>query len=144
MGIIINIMGDNGHGQGLTGIKEQARGFVGRRGLKHDKTRAGRERVRFDIGCGITDIPHNKYPTWRHCVAYGKLAGKLLGLKPGLLVGVEGFVVTEGLLDEYYQPVINSQKEPVVREQLICQSVVLIDYAKKESQLSLGVEKRSE
>ena len=133
-------MGDNG----LTGIKEQARGFVGRRGLKRDKTKGGRARVRFDLGCGITDIPANKYPTWRHCVAYGKLTDKLSGLRPGLLIGVDGFVVTEGMLDEYYQPVKDGQSSPVTREQLICQSVTLIDYTKKESQLSLGVERRSD
>lgn len=125
--------------QGLTGIKEEARGFVGRRGLKYDETKKGRSRMKFDIASGISDYTNNKYPTWRHCVAYDALADKLKDIKPGDLVKVAGYIVTEAILDEYYKPKKDSTGEIITVEYLICKSGMTAEHQKLQKRLSLEV-----
>jgi len=79
---------------GLSGIREQAQGFVGS-WVKKDETQGHVKRIRFDLGCGKPDENRGKLVTWRHCIAYGKVADKLNEIKQGDLVNVTGWVTTE-------------------------------------------------
>lgn len=123
----------------LTGIKEEAVGFVGSRGLRRDETQKGKLRIRFDLGCGVNDESDNKYPTWRHCVAYGTLAAKLKVIRPGSLLTVLGWVSTEARLDEYYKPQKDNAGKIVTNEFLICRNVMITEHVKLQSTLPLAV-----
>lgn len=125
--------------QVLTGIKEEATGFVGSRGLKVDETKNGKARVRFDVGCGVKDESQNKYATWRHCIAYGTLAEKLKGIKSGSWIKVIGWVATEGKLDEYFKPIRTKDGRVETVETLICHNVFISDHTKLQSTLPLEV-----
>lgn len=129
--------------EGLTGIREKAIGFVGRAPLR-DTTRKGRQRIRFDIYCGESKPELNKYSTLRHCVAYGDAAGKLINLKKGERVHVNGWIQTENPEFSFDLPLIES---PELRETLICFSAEILPSRlddNKESQLPLGVGQASE
>lgn len=105
--------------KGLTGIEETARGFVGKT-VRYDKTLQGRPRLRFDIACGEADEPNGKYATWRHCFFYGDHATNLKDIKTGDLVKVSGWVVTEAILNDYSQIIMDKEGFPVKMEKLIC------------------------
>lgn len=127
--------------KGLTGIREEARGFVGRRGLKYDETSKGRPRIRFDIACGKSDEENGQYTTWRHCVGYDRVAELLKDIKQGYLVKCQGWVKTEAVLDEYYKPVIDEKGIAVKREYLILFAATIStpENTDSERQLSLAV-----
>lgn len=122
--------------KGLTGIKETAIGFVGKTsGLV--KTKAGKPTIKFDLACGENKPEENKYPTWRHCVAYGDKAISLAGLSKGSYVKVFGWVKTEALLDEEYHPVLNDGVTQL-REYLILYSGEILEHVKsKEEQIPM-------
>ena len=123
----------------LTGIKEEATGFVGSRGLKRGETKKGKIRIRFDLGCGVNEETNNKYPTWRHCIAYGNLAEKLKAIRPGSLLTVIGWVSTEARLDEYYKPLKDANGKIITNEYLICRNVMVTEHEKIQSTLPLAV-----
>jgi len=79
---------------GMSGVREQAQGFVGR-WVVIDTTANHKLRIRFDLGCGKPDEKRGKLVTWRHCIAYGEQAEKLRDIKQGDLVYVLGWVTTE-------------------------------------------------
>jgi len=118
--------------KGLTGIREDARGFVGSRPPpEYDRTKKGRPRIKFCIACGKTDEESGKYPTWRFCIGYERIAEILKGVKVGNLVRVSGWVATEALLDEYYKPVLDEFDRPQKREVLIVYKAEIMQYDKK-------------
>lgn len=127
--------------KGLTGIKEQAVGLIGRK-PKFDKTLDGKPRVYFELGIGIEDSENLKYCTWRHCIAYGDNSLKLENADIGTRVAVWGWVTTEAVRDEYGKPVIENEKV-VKREYLIAfkydKAVQILDYQKLQEELPLGV-----
>lgn len=127
--------------KGLTGIREVARGFVGRQRLSYDRTSNGKTRLRFDLACGITNPEFNKYSTWRHCVAYGPVADLLRTIKVGDLVRVCGWVSTEAVLNDYMQPLIENGKM-VFHESLVLfdGDILEHDMTKTIRQLPLEVE----
>lgn len=104
--------------EGLTGIREDARGFVGGKPIL-DNTRNNRDRIRFDIGCGKNETEKGRFTTWRHCVAYDKVADDLKLLAVGNLVKVSGWVRTECLRDDYYKPVLDADGRTKQKEYLI-------------------------
>lgn len=122
--------------QGLTGIKEDARGFVGRQPVYDKTASSGKSRIRFDIGCGKPDPDNCKYSTWRHCVAYGDKADSLRGLIVGDLVHVWGWVTTEAIRDDYMRPIIKDGKVEKA-EYLILYKAEIIE--RHKVQFTLGV-----
>ncbi len=119
----------------LTGIDETGTGFVGKRNLRRGKAKNGMLRINFDLGCGVTNPTANKYASWRHCVAYGRLAEMLKNIKPGLLVKFTGWVSTEAELDEYYNPKIGKNNEPVLRETTVLRTAEILHYQKLQPEL---------
>lgn len=118
--------------KGLTGIREDARGFVGSRPLPlKDKTTKGRARIKFIIACGKNDENTGKLPTWRFCVGYDKVTDDLDKVKVGDLVKVSGWLTTEFLLDEYYKPVYDNWDHHRTRECLVLYKAEIVDYQKK-------------
>lgn len=118
--------------KGLTGIREDARGFVGSRPApEYDRTKNGRPRIKFCIACGKTNEDDGKYPTWRYCIGYDKVAEILKDIKVGNLVKVSGWVSTESQVDEYYKPVLDEFDRPKKREVLILYKAEVAQYDKK-------------
>lgn len=118
--------------KGLTGIREDARGFVGNRPApKYDTTRVGRSRIKFCIACGQSNESVGKYPTWRFCVAYAGIADYLKDLRVGNLVKVSGWVSTEILKDELNQPVLNEKDRTKTKEHLIVYKAEIVDYKRQ-------------
>jgi len=106
--------------KGLTGIREDARGFVGSRPApKVDSTLNGRSRIAFCIACGKNNEKAGKFPTWRYCVGYDQVAKDLSKLKVGDLVKVNGWMITEWQTDEYYKPVLDDKGKIRTREILV-------------------------
>ena len=126
--IIIYVMSE----KGLTGIREDARGFVGSHPQpKMDYTKQGRARLRFSIACGRSNKQNGKYPTWRFCIAYGEVAESLKELKTGDLIKVSGWVSTEWQIDEYYKPVVDDRGVIQIREFLILYKAEITEYQKE-------------
>lgn len=124
----------------LTGIIENGTGFVGKRNLKFGHTQGGKSRITFDLACGKGEVSENKYPTWRHCIAYGRLADSLQHVRPGQLVKFTGWVSTEAKQDEYYKPVLDQAGGPVLYESLILKTADLLKHTKLQPELLPDVE----
>ena len=118
--------------KGLTGIREDARGFVGSKPPPiHDTTtKNNRTRIRFNIACGRNQEELGKFTTWRQCVAYSAVADILKALRVGDLVKVSGWVTTECVRDEYYKPVQDSEGRTKQREYLIVYKAEIIEREK--------------
>lgn len=101
----------------LTGIKEEARGFVGRSPL-FDMTKNGRPRIRLDVYCGENKPENGKYSILRHCVGYDDLAEKLRDVKGGMYFSGYGWLSKETLKDEYGRTVMAGENPQMV-ERLI-------------------------
>jgi len=118
--------------KGLTGIREDARGFVGSYPQpKVDYTKSNRARIKFSIACGRSDKGNGKYPTWRFCVAYSEIAESLRTLRVGNLVRVSGWVSTEWQIDEYYKPVVDERGVIQTKEFLIVYKAEVVEYQKE-------------
>lgn len=78
----------------LTGIREVAQGYAGAY-IQRGTAGNGSAFIKFDVCCNTADEARRQLVTWRHCIAYKKNAEKLAGLKPGDLVRVMGWIVTE-------------------------------------------------
>jgi len=123
--------------KGLTGIREEARGFVGRKPL-FDFTKKGRARIRFDIYCGENNIEAGEYSTLRHCVAYGEQAENLKLLDKGSLVKCVGWITSEHLRDENNNIVIYNGTSKII-ERLILYKGEVQSYEKSDgTQLPLN------
>ena len=118
--------------KGLTGIREDARGFVGNRPLPVlDRTMNGRSRIAFIMACGKNDERSGKFPIWRYCVGYDKISDNLANLKVGDLVKVSGWLTKEYQLDEYYKPVLDINGNKQYREVMVLYKAEIHAYEKK-------------
>lgn len=119
--------------KGLTGIREDIRGFVGSKPApKRDQTIKGRPRIKFCLASGKTDENAGKFPVWRFCIGYDKVYDDLKGLHVGSLVKASGWLVREWVVDEYYKPVINSNTGNYeTREYLMLYKAEICDHQKK-------------
>lgn len=131
--------------KGLTGGKENCDILIGKK-PRFSLTTQGKIKVNFDGAFGINDAENLKFPTWRHCVAYGEKAENLRTAIVGSLVRVYGFIETEGKRDENGKPIIeNGQIQK--QETLICLNTELIQrdgVGKTESQLRFGEKEQSQ
>lgn len=120
---------------GMTGAEENIRGHVGNFYIK--KTAEGRPAIYFDISWGINDIPNRKFNTWRHCIAYDKLAESLDKLKSGDFLKVTGWITTNPVYKDGKMVYIDGR--PITKEYLMVTSVFPIERESKKSakQLSL-------
>lgn len=105
------------------------RGFVGTRGLKFDKTKDGRPRMRFDLCAGDTDKAKNKYPVWRHIVLYGELAQRFSKVRPGKLISVEGWLIPHVKMDSARRPIF-VDGQPLLEYSIIARSA---DFLERDS-----------
>lgn len=122
---------------GLSEIHENARGFVGKAGIILDKTKSGRDRVRFDLCCGDTKPELNKYPIWRYCVGYGvELVGAIQGARRGSWLRVSGWLSGEGEWTNDDTPVENDGRLRI-RETLVLYKAELLAVDQVERQLAL-------
>ena len=124
--------------RGLTGIEENGRGFVGRYNIKFSKTANSRDRMRFDLAFGDTDLPSLTVPTWRKCIAYDDIAVNLRDLKPGDHIRFQGYVKTEVQRDGKQKPVFD-QKKPVTIEYLIITRAEILVYEHVQPRLAVPV-----
>lgn len=125
---------DNEHG--LTGIEENGRGFVGRYNIKFSKTESMRDRMRFDLASGDTDISALKVSTWRKCIAYDDIAVNLRDLIPGDHIRFRGYVKTEIQRDGKQRPVFDKNK-PVTIEYLIITHAEILEYEHVQPRLAV-------
>lgn len=118
--------------KGLTGIREEARGFVGSKPPPiYDSTKNDRPRIRFNIACGQNKEEAGKYTTWRYCIGYDAVAQILKNLQIGDLVKVSGWITTECLKDDYYKPITDSDGRTKTREFLVLFRAEITEYRKQ-------------
>lgn len=118
--------------QGLTGIREDIRGFVGSRpGPVMDRTHSGRSRIKMILACGPNNEKAGKLTTWRYCVGYDKCVDNLSNVKIGDLVHASGWLITEYQVDEYYKPLYDEKDRKLKREVLVLYKAEIKQYEKR-------------
>jgi hypothetical protein len=122
------------HKTGITWLNEEMQGFVGTRGLSIEPCKNGRQRVRFDLVKGKTDLAKLMVGTWRHCVIYDDLAGKFQDIRTGEMIRVSGYVLTSIRRDFVGKPMFLSTGEPVVDDILMVKEAIRINYQQKQYQ----------
>ena len=121
--------------QGLTGLQENGRGYLGYNPIK-DTTKRGRQRIRFQAACGERKPEFNKYPTWRYCVGYDEVVEVLERAVKGSYVKFSGWLATEAVLDDKNQPVmVDGQVQ--LRETLVLYNAELLAVDSVDRQLAL-------
>lgn len=120
----------------LTGIKEQADGYVGRPPL-FSRTKTGDVKVWFDIYCGMNNSDNNKYPILRHCVAYRDKAESLRGMAKGDYVNCRGWLSREALRDEYGNVITENGVVKTIEHLVLWEAKVTPAEAEKTGQLPL-------
>jgi hypothetical protein len=127
--------------KGLTGCTESVRLLVGHNpdwGI----TKNQKVKVEFDGAFGEENIERLKFPTWRHCVAYGLIAENMRGAMKGSLIKVFGWLETEGVKDMAGQPIVEDGGYKK-REVIVCLEIKQLnkaDYLKKQSNQLFGFE----
>jgi hypothetical protein len=124
--------------KGLTEVKETMRGFVGTRGLSNQPANNGRQRIRFDLVAGNTDLSKLIYPTWRHCVGYDDVAIQLSELKSKEYLKIEGYLKTEIRRDAGGKPMFLYNGEPITVDIFMVQKVTRLNHAGRQYKMFEG------
>jgi hypothetical protein len=114
--------------KGLTEVKEIMRGFVGTRGFSKEPCKNGRQRIRFDLVAGNTDLINLKFPIWRHCVGYDQIAVQLADLNPRDYLKIEGYLLPQIKRDFSGKPIFLPTGEPVIDNIFMVQVVARLNH----------------
>lgn len=124
--------------KGLTEVKETMRGFVGTRGLSIQPAKNGRQRIRFDLVAGNTDLAKLKFPIWRHCVGYDDIAKQLSDLKPREYLKIDGYLLPEVKRDYNGKPIFLAGGEPVIDNIFMVQSACRLNHQGRQYKMFEG------